>query len=235
MHPWILKKAEAQDQNVRAGAKILANVVIPYSTWSCESYIRLLMRYGRGIWHFLHWMTRKGYLPSIAPLRKGRKGIENRLLHMRHGDPEAGAYAGDPKEDVRRWMKYRLKGNEPVLEFIARTDPSEYIRQGAASVADVTSVAFRILSVDESRWVRAETCRRAPPVLGESMTYEWLFASGAPRESLEWFRYKYPHGIPVSELKQKEVLDRLYWEWWDFSDGTDPIWDHVLRIYHGKV
>ena len=199
MHPHILKKAERQKENIQDGALLLADVVIDPSTWSCEEWLKLLTTYGRGIWHFLHWMTRKHFIPSIPPLRKGRKGMMTRVMYMAHSNPELAAYAGDPNVDVRIWVAMTIHPEDPIMEFLAK-DSAERVRTYVAERVPVGSKAFQILQQDFSADVRMITGRRLPPVLGDTLTYEYLFQVGLPMYVLRWFRKEYPAGVPLTRL-----------------------------------
>lgn len=214
MHPYILKKAESQKEPIQDGALLLADIVIDPSTWSCEEYIKLLTVYGRGIWHFLHWMTRKGFLPSIPPLRKGRKGIRNRVMYMARSNPELAAYAGDPNVDVRTSVSFSIPPDHPIMEFLAR-DSAERVRQYVAERVPVESQAFRILQQDFSADVRWVTGGRLPPVLGDTLTYDYLFRVGLPMYILKWFRKEYPAGVPLTRLDWESGFCELF-------DDTSP-------------
>lgn len=209
MHPYILKKAERQKENIQDGALLLADIVIDPSTWSCDKYLKLLTTYGRGIWHFLHWMTRKHFIPSIPPLRKGRKGIVNRVMYMARSNPELAVYAGDPNVDVRIWVAMTIPPDHPIMEFLAR-DSAERVRQYVAERVPVESKAFQILQQDFSADVRWVTGGRLPPVLGDTLTYDYLFQVGLPMYVLTWFRKEYPAGIPLRYLAWDSDFVGLY-------------------------
>ena len=122
-----------------------------------------------------------------------------RVMYMAHSNPELAVYAGDPNVDVRIWVAMTIPPAHPIMEFLAR-DSAERVRQYVAERVPVESKAFQILQQDFSSDVRIITGRRFPPVLGDTLTYVYLFQVGLPMYVLTWFRKEYPAGVPLTRL-----------------------------------